>query len=251
MADRERRRWTRRETALAYRLYCELPFGRLHRNNERVIQMAQMLDRSPSSVALKLVNFAHLDPEQRARGIRGMSNVSALDREITAFFTHDWDTAIDETADDWTPMEHDDEAAEHSSVATEGIGSVKIRLTQRFFRRSVLAAYDFACCLCSIPTRELLIASHIMPWATAPKERTNPKNGLALCALHDRAFDAGLLTVSPTFTMTVSSEILCHEDIPVIKAAFVALNGSSMRLPTRFVPDPKFLTYHSREIFRP
>lgn len=180
-----------------------------------------------------------------------MSNVSALDREVTASFTGDWDAAVIETAEDWRDMEQPEEIPEAAADVTEGIGSVKVRLTQRFFRRSVLAAYDFACCLCAIPTRELLIASHIMPWAKAPAERTNPKNGLCLCALHDRAFDVGLLTVSPTFNTVVSSTILRRGDIPVIQTAFLELNGTAMRLPSRFTPDPAFLDYHGREIFRP
>jgi HNH endonuclease len=246
------RRWTQREAMLAYRLYCELPFGRLDQRNPRVIELAHLLDRSPGSVALKLVNFAHLDPALRARGIRGMSNVSALDREVAHVFSNDWDSALESTAADWRPMERDGASSEvDEDATTEAVVSVKARLTQRFFRSAVLAAYDYSCCACKINTRQLLIASHIVPWSVDVKNRTNPRNGLALCSLHDRAFDAGLMTVSAAFSMRMSSELLRHEDIPIIRVAFVELAGKPMRTPSRFVPEPRFLRHHNRNVFRP
>jgi putative restriction endonuclease len=253
MSDRSAgRRWTRREAMLAYRLYCELPFGRLDQRNARVIELARLLDRTPGSVALKLVNFAHLDPALQARGIRGMSNVSALDREVAASYSNDWDSALESTAADWVSMEPTD--AEHEvreDVVTEAIVSAKARLTQRFFRSAVLAAYDYSCCACRINTRQLLVASHIVPWSADAKNRTNPRNGLALCSLHDRAFDAGLMTVSAAFSMRVSSELLRHEDIPIIRVAFVELAGKPISTPSRFVPEPRFLRHHNRNVFRP
>ena len=45
----------------------------------------------PSSVALKLVNFASLDPSLKARGIKGASNASKLDNEIWSEFFNHWD----------------------------------------------------------------------------------------------------------------------------------------------------------------
>jgi putative restriction endonuclease len=44
----------------------------------------------------------------------------------------------------------------------------------------VLAAYDYKRCITGIAISELLLASHIVPWATDPKQRMNPRNGLCL-----------------------------------------------------------------------
>lgn len=74
--------WTRDELILAANLYCKLPFGRLHRLNPDVINLASLIGRTPSSVAFKLVNFASLDPSLKARGIKGASNAGKLDRMI-------------------------------------------------------------------------------------------------------------------------------------------------------------------------
>jgi putative restriction endonuclease len=138
---------------LAYRLYCELPFGRLDHRNPRVQALAVLLGRSPSSVAVKLVNFAHLDPAQQARGIRGMGHVSALDRDVAATFQSNWDSAVEETSRQWV-LPDDDEVLRVSGQPTEREATVKVRLTQQFFRRAVLAAYDAMCCVCGISTRD-------------------------------------------------------------------------------------------------
>jgi putative restriction endonuclease len=63
-----RRNWTRDELIVAFNLYCKLPFGQLHAKNPRVVEMARALGRTPGSVAMKLVNFAALDPTHRHRG---------------------------------------------------------------------------------------------------------------------------------------------------------------------------------------
>ena len=247
MARSPSKLWTRDEAMLVYRLYCELPFGKMHKSNPRVLEMARRLDRSPSSIALKLVNFAHLDPVQRARGVRGMGNVSALDRDVVSMFTNDWDAAIIQTSQEWDGPSEAAIAEAIETRETEGTASVKVRLTQGFFRRAVLAAYDSTCCVCGISTARLLVASHIVPWAAEPAHRTNPRNGLALCALHDRAFDTGLFTVTPSFLIEISDQL--QTDVPVARAAFADVSGSQIRLPTRFAPDAEFLMFHNKSIF--
>jgi putative restriction endonuclease len=49
----------------------------------------------------------------------------------------------------------------------------------------------------SIKMRRGLIASHIKPWRDSkPRERLDPRNGVAACPIHDVAFDQGFLTVN-------------------------------------------------------
>ena len=82
--------WTRAELVLAINLYCKLPFGKLHARNPEVIKLSRLIDRSANSVAFKLVNFASLDPSLKARGIKGATNVSTLDKEIWNEFYNHW-----------------------------------------------------------------------------------------------------------------------------------------------------------------
>src|ERR1044071_6796117 len=75
-------KWTREHYLIALNLYCKLPFGKLHKNNPLIIEIAQRMGRTPSSLSMKLCNFASLDPVQRARGIKGLAGVAKLDREF-------------------------------------------------------------------------------------------------------------------------------------------------------------------------
>ena len=76
---------------MAMNLYCKLSFGQLHHRNPVIISLAEKLGRTPSSVAMKLCNFASLDPVQQARGISGLSGASAADRGVWEQFHKDWD----------------------------------------------------------------------------------------------------------------------------------------------------------------
>ncbi len=72
--ERHNKDWSREEHILAFNLYCKIPFGSIHMNNPRIIELARILGRKVGSVSLKLSNFARLDPALQARGIRGMKH---------------------------------------------------------------------------------------------------------------------------------------------------------------------------------
>lgn len=69
----QKRLWTRDEFILTFNLYLKMPFGKMHRGNPQVVELAKLIGRSANSVALRLVNFASCDPALKARGIKGMS----------------------------------------------------------------------------------------------------------------------------------------------------------------------------------
>ncbi len=59
-------KWTREHFLIALNVYCKLPFGKLHRSNPIMADTAARMGRTPNSLAMKLSNFASLDPVQRA-----------------------------------------------------------------------------------------------------------------------------------------------------------------------------------------
>jgi len=194
--------WTRNELILAINLYCKLPFGRLHNRNPEIIRLSKLIGRSASSVAYKLVNFASLDPSLKARGIKGAVNASRLDKEIWNEFYNNWDVLPYESEKLLAKIEHTtveklnqipEEDLPKEGKVRERI--VKVRVNQAFFRSSILAAYNNTCCITGIQQPELLIAGHIKPWGADEKNRLNPRNGIAINALHDKAFDAHLITI--------------------------------------------------------
>lgn len=126
---------------------------------------------------------------------------------------------------------------------------VKIRVNQSFFRSAVLAAYNNTCCITGLQRSELLIAGHIKPWAVDEKNRLNPRNGIAMNALHDRAFEAGLMTITPDFKIKISS-LLKRIRTDSVQEYFKKYEGHSLILPSRFLPDPELLEYHNKERFK-
>lgn len=172
--------WKRRELVAALYLYCRTPFGRLHRGNPDVIALAKAIGRTPSAVAMKLVNFAALDPTIRARGIRGLSNASREDKRVWQEFENDWESLalngvhIRENLMRDMGKTAQAEAAWFSESPTEASRQTRVRLVQGFFRDAVLASYDFSCSFCGLCLLELLNASHIIPWKCNVAKRADP-----------------------------------------------------------------------------
>lgn len=97
----------------------------------------------------------------------------------------------------------------------------------------------------------MLIAGHIKPWSIDEKNRLNPSNGIAINALHDKAFDAGLLTITPDYKIKISSNLLKDARKPNIEEYFLRYDQKDIILPSRFLPDPEFLEYHNNFRFVP
>jgi putative restriction endonuclease len=251
-----RQNWSRQELIVAFNLYCKTPFGRIHIHNPEIIALAQAIGRTPSSVAWKLANFAHLDPTLKQRNIRGASHGGKQEVEIWKEFSEDWDNLAFESEKLLAQMTHksmeesihaDDDTLKKAGKERESI--VRMRVNQGFFRKSVLAAYGFRCCISGLAIPELLNASHIIPWAADRTNRVNPRNGLCLNALLDRAFDRGLITITSEFKVKVSPSIRPTVRDDPAKGLLWSYDNCSIRLPDRFMPDVPFLKYHNDKIF--
>jgi putative restriction endonuclease len=77
----------------------------------------------------------------------------------------------------------------------------------------------------------------------------NPQNGLSLNALHDKAFETGLITILPNFKIKVSS-IVKKEKSETVNSYFLRYDGQQILMPKRFIPDKEFLEYHNDERFK-
>lgn len=253
-------RWTKEQLQLAFHLYCQLPFGKLHSRNREIVELASLIGRTPSAVAMKLVNFASLDPAITTTGRSGLGNASALDRDVWGEFHADWEKlAIEcerlrqnlganastielQEADSNMPFIEEDFSGETRQVITEQ------RLKQRFFRRAVLSSYRGKCCMSGLSDSRLLIASHIVPWSKDKANRLNPSNGLCLSAIHDRAFDKGLISLTDDFRVVLADELRKRDDV-FVKQVLLPLDGQQIEVPERFIPDIAFIARHRAEVF--
>lgn len=260
----ERRRWSRDELIIAMNLYCKLSFGQLHHRTPIIIEVSRKMERTPSSLAMKLVNFASLDSSLQARGIKGLQGASKADREIWKEFNENWDSFGYESEEkfqllfDSNTTELESPQSKTSSqktfnknilLLTESEATVKVRIGQNFFRETVLSNYYGRCCITGNPISELLVASHILPWSQYPEHRLNPHNGLCLSRTQDTAFDRGLITIGSNYQLILSSYIKSFLPEKTIKENFGSYSDQPIQLPEKFHPDQDFLEYHREKIF--
>lgn len=148
--------WTRQEVLAALHLYLQLPFGKLHHNQPKIKQLSSWIRRTPSAVALKLVNLASLDPQIAASGRVGMANASSLDKVVWAELLEHWDrvaleaaaayerlAATNQQSEDFDDLDEDPPVEEGRTR----FATVELRVNQARFRKAVLSSYNSTCCI--------------------------------------------------------------------------------------------------------
>jgi putative restriction endonuclease len=258
------RRWTREELLVALNLYHKLTFGQLHARQPTIVALARRLNRGSNSVAMKLCNFASLDPALKLRGIKGLEGASALDGIIWNEFHENLNEAVpaseealrqlfgvDENSDlEVLPKDGVRVRKRPPSGPTETTANVKVRRGQEYFRDAVLNNFGGRCGVTLVAVRELLIASHILPWGTHVAERLNVRNGLCLSRLHDAAFDQGLITFDENLRLVISLRLKAELPQRAIAENFGAYAGEPLHLPDDAAfPELAFLAEHRAKKF--
>lgn len=128
---------------------------------------------------------------------------------------------------------------------TEGERIQKFRIGQNIFRNALMEYWNGTCPLSGISSRDLLRASHMMPWSdcATDAQRLDVYNGLLLSALWDAAFDAGLVTFDDD-GMALTSALLegaAHEALAVNSARRLVLSDEHR----------PYLAYHRSHVWTP
>jgi putative restriction endonuclease len=252
-----RRLWTREELILALNLYLKIDFGKMHSRNPDVIHLASIIEREPNAVAMRLVNYASVDPFHQNRGVKGLDGGKRQVQPIWDEFVMNREQVVYESEQilaqkEQKPLEVKfPELKELKDWAGETkIREVKARINQQVFRQMVLANYQGSCAITGINIPKLLVASHIIPWAVNEKERLNPENGICLSPLYDRAFDQGLIGITPDLTVHVSEKLKGYSKEPFHQNYFASINGSKLRDAQKYKPRREFLEWHLLKIFQ-
>jgi putative restriction endonuclease len=253
-----RRLWTREELILALNLYLKLPFGKLHSGNSDIIHLSQIIGRTASSVAMRLNNFASVDPFHQQRGIGGLPGGKKQVEPI-------WNEFIDNKGE--LLFESERILAEKEKISIENkfveilkgtenlkgeykLREVKTRVNQNVFRQIVLANYNNKCAITGIDIPDLLVASHIVPWAKNENERLNPENGICLSPLYDCAYDKGYIGINERFEILISAELKKKQKNEYYLNHFVSLAGKKIYLPQKYYPNKELLSFHLNCIFK-
>jgi len=203
-------------------------------------------------VSWKLANFARLDSSLKRRNIAGATHGAGAEKDVWDEFSNDWERLAFESERLLNRFTGDSSAIAEVDSFPEGktrAAIIRVRVNQGFFRAAVLAAYNARCCITGLSIPLLLNASHIVPWSVDVKNRANPRNGLCLNAIHDRAFDCGLLTVTPDLRVMISSRIKSIRGDGTALQFLARYDGCSVRPPSRFNPEAAFLQYHNEKVF--
>jgi putative restriction endonuclease len=249
--------WSREELILAFNLYLKTPFGKMHSTNKEVIHLAHLIGRTPNSVALRLVNFASVDPVLKARGIKGMDGGKKVVKPIWDEFFNNQEELIflserilAEKENQTIETKFDDLLFDIKDLKGDTkIREVKTRINQNVFRHIVMANYSGKCAISGIDLPELLFASHIVPWAKNEQERLNPENSICLSALYDKAFDKGLIGVNEQYQILLSEKIKKRKNKDFYGQYFASLENKSLILPQKYLPRKEFIQYHLDMVF--
>jgi putative restriction endonuclease len=257
------KRWTRDELMVALNLYHKLTFGQMHARQPAIMALARRMGRGPNSLAMKLCNFASLDPALKMRGIKGLSGASTLDNAVWNEFHANHGETVPASEEALRKMFDADETSEIEVTPQEGVrvrsrppsgptamqATVKVRRGQEYFRQAVLNNFGGRCGVCGLAVRELLIASHILPWGIHEAERLNIRNGLCLSRLHDAAFDNWLISFDENLRLLLAPRLKAYLPQRAVVVNFSAFAGEPLRMPSDAVlPDPRFLAAH-RAVF--
>jgi hypothetical protein len=247
--------WTREQVLAGLHIYLQLNYGQLHARNPKIKELASWIGRTANSVALKLCNLASLDPAVLASGRKGMDGASKVDKSVWKELLANWDAVVLEAASIYGKLAagHGLDLADEvdldlppTEMGRTRTATVQVRVNQARFRKSVLVGYNSTCCISGLQNERLLIASHIVPWSEDTHNRLNPQNGLCLSALHDRAYDQGLITVLPDYTVRVSPKLKTKNVDPFTEQALLRFDREPIQMPSRLAPAAEFLEKHAR-----
>ncbi len=244
-------RWTRNELIVAFNLYLKLPFGKLHTGTKEIKELADLVGRSHSSMAMRLNNFAHVDPYHQQRGITGLANGAKQVQPIWDEFINNQEELVFESERILAEYKHETIEEAYPEIAFDfedlkgevKIRAVKTRVNQNVFRQMVLKTYTNQCAISGVNLPELLIAGHIVPWAENEHERLNPENGICLSHLYDRAYKKGLICIDTDYKVLLSKRLKAESSKESYQQLFGKFENQLIRLPKTYQPKREFLEY--------
>jgi len=124
---------------------------------------------------------------------------------------------------------------------------VVTRLFQSAFRNSILKLFDHKCLFCDVDSDLLLEAAHIKPFKTDYSTAGDFANGLALCTIHHKLFDNGLVSIK-------DGEVIPSKELLSLESDFLNEQYNELyRLPSVSLPkrekSEEYLKWHYNNVF--
>lgn len=250
--------WSKEELILAFNLYLKIEFGKTHAGNPKIVELANLLNRSPASIVMRLGNFASIDPYHQQRGVGGLPNGKKQVQPIWDEFFNNQEELIFLSEKILASKQKLSIETKYQDILADlpdkkgeyVLKEVKTRVNQSVFREIILANYSNKCAITGIDIPELLTASHIIPWSKSEEHRLNPENGICLSPLFDKAFDKGLISFTADFRVKFSSELKDKIATKSYSNIFEPVENLKISQPIKYLPRIEFLEYHQKHIFK-
>ncbi len=242
--------WEENETLYLFGVFLFEPASAQRKGSPRLSEIGGLLDRGPDSIHRKIEDIRSNDPAYMQRE-KKPTKCANLVREV-------WSELYSESG--YGPMIRRIEDAyaafaEQSSVDLDPQFEVEIppgqdipiestrRSGQNIFRMMVANNFDRRCCITGLAVPNLLVASHILPWAESdPYQKTDPSNGLYLNRLHDGLFDRHQMYIDEDMRVQYVDSI-CHED-ETFDRMLGPYEGQRIREPVRTSISEAYLAEH-------
>lgn len=225
-----KRDWTLMEDLACLYLYLKNGRKQVDDNSQEAMELASAIGRTPGAVAYKSANFRYIDS-----GKDGFSNGSKVDFIAWKAYSEDIEycekayyelvNSSDTFTDVITAETH---ISKGDYYVPDTFGRAAMRASQATIKGNALSIYENRCAMCDIDHPALLIARHIIPWSKDQNVRADPRNVLLLCALHDKLFDKGLISISKEFTIIASADVSKYSETHKIVKE---VENKKLRLP--------------------
>lgn len=242
------RPWTEDEFILALELYFRIPFGSIGKTNPDIIKLANFIGRTPSSVGMRLSNYAHLDPNLEAKGLNGggkncavywdkySGDLGALKRAAAQS-----KLAIISQSESDNPLLHRIKEADR---LVDDMYDFK-------FQDIVLANYGSRCVISGMAIPSLVMGCHIIPTSVNDEENLTPSNGICLTLLHAKAFVEGFISFDGDYRLHISPELKQYQFENGYSANFKRYENRQLNLSGVVAkPAPEYLDWHYQTVYR-
>ena len=217
-----------------------LKYGKSHRQIQREILNLPAPARGGGFVTMEILHYYNIKGDKK--GILKTTSLNELkDSEDTNFIKavnicEELNT-VREEAEEYFVLNQE---LNKDNNPTESKSEIKRRVYQNKLREIILTNYNFTCSICEINKLDLLICSHIKPWAVDKEERLNPKNAICFCVLHDKMFDKGYFSLDSNYNIIYGKR--ADNQIKEL------LKGVEFKIPNINSPDESFLEFHFEEM---
>jgi len=244
------RLWTKEEFVLTLDLYFRMPFGQISKGNPDIIKMADLINRTPSSVAMRLCNYAHCDPELRERGVYGLAGgykqclpywekYSSRRGDLSSEAIKCKKKIIESAYDNDDAYSH---VSEWDNLVNE--------LYDYKFQSVVKKNYHGRCAISGLKTPQLLCGCHIVPISEGETDTLDASNGIFLNLLYARTYVEGLIGIDKDYKIHISSALKDYQFDKGYYSLFKKYEGASLGInDVAIKPNVDFLEWHMDTIF--